>query len=127
MRATRYSIMHAGYNTQISCGHQQQLVLPFGIGAHGFVRTSDGVRFGENTEAPEVEPNDRHDALYQQEYQPFFDMHETRLVKVLDSWIGMIESDDWKVGLERVEGTISDFREADTEPGWLKFVVLVSW
>jgi hypothetical protein len=54
-------------------------------------------------------------------------MHETRLIKVLDSWIGMIERDDWKVGVEGVGGTISDFREADTEPGWSKFVVPVSW
>jgi hypothetical protein len=42
-----------------------KLVLPFGIGAHGFARTSDGARFGKNTEAPEVEPKDRHDTLYQ--------------------------------------------------------------
>lgn len=104
-----------------------KLVLPFGIGSNGFARTSDGARFGENRRSPEVEPKDTHADLYQPGYQPFVEMHEVRLVKVLRSWIGMIERDDWKVGSEGVQGTIEEFREADTEEGWSKFVVPVSW
>jgi hypothetical protein len=41
-----------------------KLVLPFGISARGFARTSDGARFGGNTEVPEVESKDRHSMLY---------------------------------------------------------------
>jgi hypothetical protein len=104
-----------------------KLVLPRGIGAHGFARTSDGARFGENKGAEEVEPKDMHAELYQAGYRPSVDMHDTELVKVLESWIAMIERNDWTVGSEGVEGTISDFREADTELGWSKFVVPIGW
>jgi hypothetical protein len=104
-----------------------KLALPWGIGAQRFARTSDGARFGENKEAEEVEPKDVYAELYQPGYRPFVEMHYTQLVKVLESWIGMIERNDWKVGSEGVEGAISKFREADTELGWSKFVVPVSW
>jgi hypothetical protein len=79
-----------------------KLVLPFGIGGNGFARTGDGARFGENREAPEVEPKNRHAELYQPRYEPFVEMHDVRIVKVLESWIGMIERGDWKIGCEGV-------------------------
>lgn len=104
-----------------------RLILPFGIGSHGFARTSDGARFGETSWSPDVESKDTHADLYQPGYQPFVEMHEVRLVKMLESWTGMIERGDWKVGLEGVEGTVDAFKEADTSGGWSNFVVPVSW
>jgi hypothetical protein len=54
-------------------------------------------------------------------------MHQVRLVKVLQSWKGMVERGDWKIGASGVEGTIDSFEEADTEEGWWKFVVSIGW
>jgi hypothetical protein len=54
-------------------------------------------------------------------------MHQVRLVKVLESWEGMVEKGDWKIGARGVDGTVEDFKEADTEEGWSKFVIPISW
>lgn len=104
-----------------------KLVLPFGMGCNGFARTSDGAPFGDDRESETWKPRDTHTDLYQPGYQPFVEWHGVRLVKVFESWIGMIERGDWKVDLEGVQGTIEDFKEADTGGGWAKFVVPVSW
>jgi hypothetical protein len=59
--------------------------------------------------------------------ESFIEMHQVRLVKVLESWEGMVEKGDWKIGARGVDGTVEDFKEADTEEGWSKFVIPISW
>lgn len=114
-------MMHHGFEDAV------KLILPFGIGGNGFARTSDGLQIGDPQDQSDPSCGDRHADLYQQGWQPFIEMHDVRLVKVLESWIGMIQRGDWKVGEEGVEGTIEAFKEADTEQGWSKFVIPVSW
>ena len=105
-----------------------KLVLPFGIGRHGYARKSDGAKFGENTEdSGDVEPKDTHADLYQQGHNPFIEKHDVRLVSVLRSWIGMVERGDWQVGEEGIVGSIDDWRRADTEADWGKYVVPATW
>jgi hypothetical protein len=104
-----------------------KLVLPFGVGGNGFARTSDGLQIGDARISGEPSCDDRYTGLYQQGWNPFIEMHQVRLIKVLESWKGMVERGDWKVGVKGVEGTIEAFREADTEEGWWKFVISISW
>jgi hypothetical protein len=107
---------------------ETKLVLPFGIGARGFARTSDGARFGENTEdAENVEPRDTFADLYQPGYQPFGEIHGVRLVGVLRCWVEMVERGDWLVGGDGVVGGMEEWRRTDTEGEWAKFVVPVGW
>jgi hypothetical protein len=54
-------------------------------------------------------------------------MHQVRLIKVLESWKGMVDRGDWTVGVRGVEGTVEAFEKADTEEGWWKFVIPISW
>lgn len=91
-----------------------KLVLPFGIGANGFARTSDGLNIGDRRASEDSSCGDRYTELYQQGWNPFIEMHQVRLVKVLENWRGMVERGDWKVGVSGVEGTIEAFKEADT-------------
>ncbi|ORY13821.1 hypothetical protein BCR34DRAFT_480356 [Clohesyomyces aquaticus] len=106
---------------------ESKLVLPFGIGSRGFARTSDGARFGENTEAPDVEPRDTFDTLYQPGYQPFGEIHGVRLVNILKSWTQMVERGDWSVDQEGIVGGMEEWKKADTEEHWEKFLVPVGW
>lgn len=104
------------------------LVLPFGIGANGFARMSDGTRFGENIEdRGEVRPKNTFIDIYQTEHQPFIEMHKVRLVHVLKSWLGMVERGDWEVDQNGIVGGIEKWREVDTESGWEKYIVPVGW
>jgi hypothetical protein len=104
-----------------------KLVLPFGIGGHGFARMSDGARFGENTEDKRVEPGDTFADLYQPGYQPFSEIHGVRLVKVLRSWTKMVEKGDWRIDGQGVVGDMNEWRKDDTEHSWNKYVVPVDW
>jgi hypothetical protein len=104
-----------------------KLVLPFGIGSHGFARTSDGARFGENTEATDVQPKDTFADLYQPGYQPFVEIHGVRLVKVIESWTQMVENGDWRVDEEGVVGGMEEWKKADMKEGWSKFVIPIGW
>jgi hypothetical protein len=104
-----------------------KLVLPFGIGSRGFVLKSDGSRFGENTESPDVEPEDTFADLYQPGYQPFVEMHGVRLVKVIESWTRMVENGDWRVDENGVMGGMEEWKKADTEESWSKFVIPIGW
>lgn len=100
-----------------------RFILPFGIGANGYARKTDGSRFGQNRESKEVEPKDRFADLYRPGYQPFTEMHEQRLVSLLKSWRGMVECGDWEVDENGVAGGMDVWREADTELGWEKYVI----
>jgi hypothetical protein len=104
-----------------------KLVLPFGIGGNGFARMSDGLQIGDQRYSEDRSYSDRHTETYQQGWNPFIEMHQVRLLKILESWKGMVERGDWKVGAEGVEGTIEAFKEADTEEGWRKFVIPIGW
>jgi hypothetical protein len=104
-----------------------KLVLPFGVGGNGFARTSDGLQIGDERSSEDSSCGDRYTDLYQQGWNPFVEMHQVRLVKILESWKGMVERGDWKVGADGVEGTIEALKEADTEDGWWKFVVPCGW
>jgi hypothetical protein len=102
-----------------------KFVLPFGIGANGYARKSDGSRFGENSESDCVVAKDKCADLYGTGYSPFDNNHENRLVGVLKSWLGMVERGDWKIDQYGVAGGIDVWREADTEQGWEKYVIPV--
>ncbi|KAI1384807.1 uncharacterized protein F4822DRAFT_373741 [Hypoxylon trugodes] len=107
-----------------------RVVLPFGIGASGYARTSDGARFGENKEEKGSllhRMKDTHADLYQLGYNPFIESHEVRLVQVLHLWHKQIETGAWEVGRDGVLGGIEKWREADSEAGWKGYVVLISW
>jgi hypothetical protein len=104
-----------------------KLVLPFGVGGDGFARISDGLQIGDERNLEDSSCGNRYTDLYQQGWNPFIEMHWVRLAKVLESWKGMVERGDWKVGANGIEGTMEAFKEADTEEGWWKFVVPIGW
>lgn len=106
-----------------------RLVLPFGIGLAGYARTADGAKFGENKEEKDTfsRGKDTHGDLYQLGYVPFIESHDVRLEQVLKSWLKHIESGQWEVGVDGVQGDIEKWREADTEDGWAGYVVPMSW
>jgi hypothetical protein len=104
-----------------------KLVLPFGVGGNGYARLSDGLLIGDRRDSEDPTWDNRYTDLYQQGWNPFIEMHQVRLVKILESWKGMVERGDWKVGAKGVEGTIETFKEADTENGWWKFVIPIGW
>jgi hypothetical protein len=104
-----------------------KLVLPFGVGGNGFARTSDGLQIGDRRISEDPSYSDIYTELYQQGWNPFIEMHQVRLVKVLESWKGMVEKGDRKVGANEIEGTIEAFKEADTEEGWWKLVIPIGW
>jgi hypothetical protein len=105
-----------------------RLVLPFGVGAKGFARTSDGARFGENTEdAERVEPKDTFWDVYQPGHCPFTIDHPRQLVDVLKNWLGMVQRGDWKVDANGVVGGIDEWKKADSEEEWEKYVIPIKW
>ncbi|KAH7134903.1 hypothetical protein B0J11DRAFT_517185 [Dendryphion nanum] len=104
-----------------------RLVLPYTIGIHGFARTSDGARFGENTESENVEAQGRYTSLYQQGYNPFIERHDVRLVTVLKKWTAMVEKGLWGVGREGVKGGMGEWKRADMAIGWKDYVCDVTW
>ncbi|THW47914.1 hypothetical protein D6D21_03171 [Aureobasidium pullulans] len=114
-----------------SAGHEfedsARFVLPFGVGGHGFARTSDGLQIGDHQDGQDACCADRIADLYQPGWNPFIEMHEVRLVKILDSWKGMVERGDWTVGAEGIQDNIDAFKEADTEENWRKFIVPITW
>ena len=104
-----------------------RLVLPYTIGSKGYARTSDGARFGENTESQTVEYNGQYARLYQPGYNPFIETHDVRLVDVLRNWKDMIENGHWRVGRNGVLGGIKEWKNADDAIGWDRFVCPSKW
>jgi hypothetical protein len=89
---------------------------------------SSGTRFGENLEDERVEPHDSCADLYQIGYPSLGIGHRVQLVRVLESWVGMVRRGDWKVGKEGVEGGIEEWKRADESEEWgEKYVVPMSW
>lgn len=93
-------------------------VLPFGIGANGFARKSDGVHFG-----PGKRPKDSFTDLYNLGYHPFETNHSHALASVLRNWLGMVERGDWEIGEHGVTGGMETWRAADTQEDWGKYVI----
>jgi hypothetical protein len=97
---------------------EYKFILPFGIGANGYARKSDGKKFGQRKNG-----GDSHDDLYTPGHQPFEEPHWQSLVDVLESWRGMVERGDWKIGEDGVVGGMEVWREADSEESWEKYVI----
>jgi hypothetical protein len=53
--------------------------------------------------------------------------HEYSRVDVLKSWVGMVERGDWEVDGNGVACGMNIWKEADTEKGWERYVMLLSW
>lgn len=105
-----------------------KLVLPFRIGAQGFARTSDGARFGEDTDnATKVVAQNTFVDLYQPGYNPFIKGHPRQLVHLLKNWLTMVREGHWKVDAEGVVGGIEEWRKADTKEHWEKYTIPVTW
>ena len=110
--------------------HQDEvvLVLPYAIGGTGWARKSDWSMFGEQvTEYDDPMPRDVHGELYQMGHQPYIEMHSVRLVKVLQSWLKMVERGDWEVGAEGIKNGMDEWKKADTRNGWKKYFIEPDW
>lgn len=55
------------------------------------------------------------DSLYQYGWCLFLLSHGLYLSMILDNWRQLVESGEWSVGSDGVEGGIEVFRDADTE------------
>lgn len=93
-------------------------ILPFGIGANGYARKSDGSRFGRREPGEDSQVD-----LYRPGYQPFEEQHEQSFVDVLQSWRGTVESGNSQIDENGVAGRMDVWREADSEGGWKGYVV----
>jgi hypothetical protein len=100
-----------------------KMVLPFGIGANGYARKSDGSLFGENQECETAEARDMYTELYSVGHDPFGLMDSHNLMRVLKNWLGMVERGDWTVDENGVAGGMDKWKEADTEEHWEKYVI----
>lgn len=109
-------------------GNQCRLLLPFGIGARGYARSSNGIQLGHHTSDRILE--DVSSELYQAYYFSGFLPTQWRAVqlhKVLLNWAGRVEMGDWEVNKDGVAGGIENFTEADTPEHWKKYQVPLSW
>ena len=50
-----------------------------------------------------------------------------RLVKVLQSWLKMVERGDWEVGAEGIKNGMDEWKKADTRNGWKKYFIEPDW
>ncbi|KAI4667105.1 uncharacterized protein J4E79_001789 [Alternaria viburni] len=90
-----------------------RLILPFGIGANGYARRTDGSKFGGKEDG-----EDSHVDMYRPGYQPLEEPHDHSLVDVLKSWTGMVERGDWQIDENGVAGGMDVWREADSKEKW---------
>jgi hypothetical protein len=99
------------------------MVLPFGIGANGYARNSDGSLYGEDRSEEVPNARDVFDGLYSPGHDPFGLIQSHNLRTILKNWLGMVESGDWQVDENGVTGGIDKWREADTEVHSEKYVL----
>ncbi|KAI4614255.1 uncharacterized protein J4E87_009653 [Alternaria ethzedia] len=95
-------------------------VLPYAIGGKGCAKRGDGTNFGGEKDGPGI---DSYTELYQPGRRALEDFQAQSLAGVLESWLGMVERGDWKVDENGVMGDMETWRGADTEEGWMKYVV----
>ncbi|GIC87289.1 uncharacterized protein Aud_003673 [Aspergillus udagawae] len=113
--------------TNTAFGDGCVLVLPYGLGAHGWARKSDGEQVGINPESEHPIPTNQSFELYQSGFTGFTDLREVQLWKVLQSWAERVEQGDWDVDEYGVRGGIEKFKDADTETHWRKYWIPPSW
>jgi hypothetical protein len=99
------------------------MVLPFGIGANGFARNSDGSLYGEDRGNELPNARDVFNGLYSPGHDPFGLIQSHNLRAILKNWLGMVERGDWQVDENGVTGGIDKWREADTEAHAEKYVL----
>ncbi|KAL4941850.1 hypothetical protein BDV06DRAFT_235798 [Aspergillus oleicola] len=105
-----------------------RLLLPFGIGANGWARESNGQPFGINFSSDSPKPSNTHLSLYQGgTTNGITNKHYVQIDKVLNNWAERVEVGDWEVTEDGVAGGIEKFREADTEEHWKKYWIPPSW
>ncbi|OJJ99611.1 hypothetical protein ASPACDRAFT_1888299 [Aspergillus aculeatus ATCC 16872] len=109
-----------------SCENGCRLLLPFGVGRHGWARRSDGTRMGDYAWWG-GDPADANYDLYQCEFNGFIPLRDTPLHQMLESWAERVRAGDWTVGPDGVADGVERWREADTEAGWRKYRVPVRW
>jgi hypothetical protein len=102
-------------------------LLPFTLGSHGWARLSDGEVMGMKPWDDEPVPAEVNCDLYQTGYNGFLGPRCVQIHKVLLNWAERVESGDWEVTENGVGGGIETFREADTEHGWQKYVLPLTW
>ena len=109
-------------------GNQCKLLLPFGIGANGYARSSNGLLLGYSSNPPLL--TDEADQLYQIIYYsgllPGWS-HGQFLDKILTSWAERVELGDWVVTEDGVSGGMEKFKEADTSLHWEKYYTAMCW
>lgn len=108
--------------------NQCKLLLPFGIGANGYARSSNGLLLGTSSNPPLL--TDEADQLYQivcySGLLPGWS-HGQFLDKILTSWAERVEVGDWVVSENGVSGGIEKFKEADMTVDWEKYYTPMSW
>lgn len=109
-------------SSTISAEDECLFLLPFGIGANGYARRSDGSKFGSRRT-----PVDSCFDLYRPGYQPFEQHHEHGLRDVLENWRGLVESGVWQVDENGVAGGIDVWREADSKERWTHYVIPIPY
>jgi hypothetical protein len=113
--------------TNTAFGDGCVLVLPYGLGAHGWTRKSDGEQMGIDPASEHPIPTNRSSGLYQSGFTGFTDLRAVQIWKVLLNWAERVEQGDWEVGEDGVAGGIEKFQEADTEAHWRKYWIPPSW
>lgn len=106
---------------------ETKFVLPFKIGRQGYAKSSDLALFSENTEAEDATPKDMNDKLFSPGHNPYIEMHNMQLYRVLEKWADMVEEGSWDVDENGVAGGMEKFKNADTEEHWEKYVIDQDW
>jgi len=97
-------------------------VLPYPIGSSGYVEEGNPGWIHEGASRDDVpEALVTNDALYQHGQCPFMPEHLPRLSTVLRQWTHMVNSGQWTVGSDGVEGGIDVWKEADTSEHYRKY------
>lgn len=86
-----------------------------------------GAGRSNTTSATKVEARDTFFDLYQPGYNPFVVGHPRQLFHVLKNWLAMVREGHWKVDADGIVGGIEEWRKADTEEHWGKYVVPFTW
>jgi hypothetical protein len=103
-------------------GNRCKLLLPFGIGANGYARSSNSLLLGLSSNPPLH--TDEADQLYQIiRYSGLLPgwRHGQFLVKILTSWAYRVELGDWVITENGVSGGMEKFKEADMPDHWEKY------
>lgn len=109
-------------------GNESRLLLPFGVSANGYARSSNGIPL-----SPWPSNHIRDDVsegLYQVYHFSGFlptSLRSVQVHKVLLNWAERVELGDWEVDEDGVAGGIEKFKEADTQEHWQKYQVPLSW